>query len=88
MSQQPKYSRKEFDGFTHRFIVRVSVDEDWRNDSSLTIYSNSESKFELGIFLCKNKSAKVKSFEIVHSTTKEQDEAAAIFIEESLKELN
>ena len=88
MNIHPEYSKKEFEGFTHRFIVRVSVDEDWRNDSNITIYSNSESRLSLACFLDKNKTERVKSFEIVHSATKEQDEHDAIFIEEFLKQLN
>ena len=87
MNINPEYSKKQFEGYTHRFIVRISIDEDWRNDINLTIYSNSESKLSLACFLDKNKTNNVKSFEIVHSATKEQDEASAIFIKEFLKEL-
>ena len=88
MNIYPEYSKKEFEGFTHRFIVKISVDDDWRNDTNLTIYSNSKSRLGLACFLDKNKTSKVKSFEIVHCATKEQDEHAAIFIEEFSKELN
>ena len=71
MNINPEYSKKQFEGYTHRFIVRISIDEDWRRDINLTIYSNSESKLSLACFLDKNKTNNIKSFEIVHSATKE-----------------
>ena len=87
MNIHPEYSKKEFEGFTHRFIIRIRVDEDWRNDTNLTIYSNSGSRLSLACFLDKNKTSRVRSFEIVHCATKEQDELCSKFIEESLLNL-
>ena len=46
-----KYSKTPFEGFTHRFIIRISIDEDWRNDTSITLYSNSDSYQELENFI-------------------------------------
>ena len=86
-NNQPKYSKTEFDGFTHRFIVRFSVDEDWRSDMNLDVYSNSGSYEDIGWFIDKNNSSKVKSYEIVHRATKEQDELCSKLIEESLLNL-
>jgi hypothetical protein len=40
---ETKYSKEQFDGFTHRFIVKFKVDGDWRNDTNITLYSNSDS---------------------------------------------
>lgn len=79
-----KYSKTPFEGFTHRFIIRISIDEDWRNDTSITLYSNSDSYQELENFINIKKSNKVVSFEIVHRASKEQDEHTSEFIESLL----
>ncbi len=82
-----KYSKKKFNGYTHRFIVKISIDEDWRNDINLTLYSNSESYKDLLDFIEKNKTAKVKDYKIEHRSSKEQDEHSAKFIDEMLKDM-
>ena len=71
---ETKYSKKQFEGFTHRFIVKMKVDEDWRNDTNVTIYSNSDSYLRLENFINEKKSDKVVSFIIEHRASKEQDE--------------
>ena len=81
---ETKYSKEQFDGFTHRFIIRFSIDEDWRNDTNLHIYSNSDSEEELEKFIKERKSATVKEFKILHKASKEQDEMASKFIDEIL----
>lgn len=82
-----KYSRKEFEGYTHRFIVKLKIDNDWRNDTNLHLYSNSDSYQKLEDFINEKKSDKVIAFEIIHRATKEQDEMATKLIEETLKDL-
>ena len=84
---ETKYSRTEFEGFTHRFIVRMVVDNDWRNDKNIHIYSNSGSIQALEDFVNEKKSSKVISFAIEHCATKEQDELSSKFIDEVLKEI-
>lgn len=79
------YSKQQFDGYTHRFIVTLSVDDDWRNDVNMTIYSNSDSYDELNEFINSKKTEKLVSFVIVHRASKEQDENASAFIEEVWK---
>ena len=79
-----KYSRKEFDGYTHKFIVKFSVDEDFRNDRNINIYSNSGSYSKLEEFIDKNKGEKVKSFTITHRATKEDNEENNKMIDEWL----
>ena len=79
------YSKQQFDGYTHRFIVTLSVDDDWRNDVNMTIYSNSDSYDELNDFINSKKTEKIVSFVIVHRSSKEQDENASAFIEEILE---
>jgi hypothetical protein len=84
---ETKYSKTEFDGFTHRFIVKIKVDNDWRNDTNITIYSNSDSYQKLEDFINEKKSDKVVSFSIEHRASKEQDEMSAKFIDEVLGSL-
>lgn len=87
MSNQTKYSKHQFDGYTHRFIIKLRVDNDWRNDVSITLYSNSESYFKLEEFINDKKSDKVISFAIEHRSSKEQDELASILINEALNNI-
>ena len=81
------YSRQPFEGYTHRFIVRLNIDEDWRNDHRLTVYSDSDSYQKLDDFINEKKSDKVISFSIEHRASKEQDEQSSKFIDEVLKSL-
>lgn len=79
-----KYSREQFEGFTHRFIVKFKVDDDWRNDINITLYSNSDSYQKLEDFINAKKSDKVVSFKIEHRASKEQDEMSSKFIDKIL----
>ena len=82
-----KYFKEKFEGFTHRFIVKLKVDDDWRNVTNVTIYSNSDSYQKLEDFINEKKSEKVIAFDIVHRATKEQDEMASKLIDETLSGL-
>ena len=77
-----KYSRKEFEGYTHRFVVNFKVDDDWRNDTKVDIYSNCDSYKQLEEIINKSKSKRVVSFKIEHRATKEQDDAVSKMIDE------
>ena len=79
-----KYSKEQFEGYTHRFIVKMKVDEDWRNDTNVTIYSNSDSYQKLEDFVNEKKSDKVIGFKIEHRASKEQDEMSSKFLDEFL----
>ncbi len=81
-----KYSKTKFEGYTYRFIVRFSVDNDWRNDTIMNIYSNEGDKRSLRDFIENKKTNKVKSYIIEHRTTKEQDDMEDEFINEWLNE--
>ena len=83
---ETKYSKEQFEGFTHRFIVKFKVDEDWRNDTNITMYSNSDSYQKLEDFLNAKKTDKVLSFKIEHRASKEQDEMSSKFLEEMLED--
>ncbi len=85
---ETKYSKTEFDGYTHRFIVRFSVDYDWRNDTVIHIYSNNGSPQDLDTYIRSKMSAKVKSFNIEHRATKEQDVLSSKLIDEVFKTMN
>lgn len=76
-----KYSKEQFEGHTHRFKVRFSVDDDFRNDTCMDIYSDSESKENLIDFINEKKTDKVISFVIEYISTKEQDDATSKFLE-------
>jgi len=81
-----KYSKEQFEGYTHRFIVKIKVDEDWRNDTNVTIYSNSDSYQKLEDFINKKKSDKVIDVKIEHRASKEQDEMSSKFLNEFLND--
>ena len=76
------YSKEQFDGYTHRFIVKIKIDNDFRNDTNITIYSNSDSYLRLENFINEKKSDKVIAFIIEHRVSKEQDEMESQFIDE------
>lgn len=75
-----KYSRKEFEGYTHRFIVQFDTGGPHYNN--LNIYSNSDDIRCLEAFIKEHKSERVKSFEIIHCASIQQDEASARLIDE------
>lgn len=81
-----KYSKEQFEGYTHRFIVKMKVDEDWRNDTNVTIYSNSDSYQKLEDFVNEKQSDKVIDFIIEHRASKEQDEMSSKFLDEFLND--
>ena len=81
-----KYSKEPFEGYTHRFIVKFRIDEDYRNDSNIHIYSNSDSSQKLEDLINEKKSKKVIAFSIIHKATKEQDEMASVLIDEFLNQ--
>lgn len=79
-----KYSREMFEGFTHRFNVGFRVDNDYRNNVYINIYSNSDSFYKISDFIYEKKTAKVVGFYIEHRASKEDDEMATEFINEVL----
>jgi len=82
-----KYSKVQFEGFSYRFIVKIKIDGDWRNDRNVTIYSNSASYKSLEDYINEKKSEKLLSFEIIHRASKEQDEMSSKLIDEVLSNL-
>ena len=82
-----KYSREEFDGYTHRVKFRLSISDDWREDRSIDIYTDNPNKIDVLKVVSSKKTEKVKLFSMEHWTTKEQDDLIAQFIEETLKDI-
>ena len=82
---ETKYSKKEFDGFTHRFIVQFETGKSYF--SNLDIYSNSNSYEELEKFINEKKNDKVISFKIIHRASKKQDERTSKLLDETLKDI-
>lgn len=84
IKMETKYSRKPFDGFTHRFTVQFITNLEY--PSNIDIYSNSDSYQKLDDFVNEKKSKNVKSFSIVNRSTKEYDEACSKLIDETFKD--
>lgn len=77
------FSKKQFDGYTHRFKVQfVATGETYF--SCLDIYSNTDSFQKIEDFINEKKTEKVLSFKIINRVSKEQDELAEKFINETL----
>lgn len=71
------YSKTEFPGYTHRFIVELTTEI---STHTLQIYSDSKNYSELDEFIDNNKSEKVVDFRITHRASKEEDEIVKEFI--------
>ena len=82
---ETKYSKEQFEGFTHRFKIQFETGEP--HFSNLDIYSNSDSYQKLRDYINEKKSEKVLSFKIVHRASKEQDEMIAKLINETLNNI-
>lgn len=79
---ETKYSKKEFAGYTHRFIVQFEIGEPYSH--SITIYSNNGDEDDLIEFIENNATKKVKSFKVAHRATKEHDDLSNQLINEVL----
>ena len=82
-----KYSREEFEGYKFRTIFRMGIDEDWRNDTNLTFYTDNPNREEVNNVIVSKTTEKVKSCVMEHWTTKEQDDLTMEFLEETLEDL-
>ena len=82
-----KYSKKEFDGYKFRSIFRLSVDEDWRNDTNIDVYTDNPDREEVKKVINSLTTDKVKNCFMEHWTTKEQDDRNSELIEETLKDI-
>lgn len=77
---ETRFSREQFDGYTHRFIVEFEIGK--THQPSLQIYTNTNSYQELDNFINEKKTDKVKNFTIVHRSSKEQDDMITEFLNE------
>jgi len=82
---ETKYSKTEFEGYTHRFKVEFETKDLERR--SIDIYSNSGEYIDLQEFINESKNENVVYFTIINRTTKEQDKLSYEFIKEILSNL-
>jgi len=82
-----KYSRKEFEGYKFRSIFKFRVNNDWRDDSNLNIYTDNPNREKVTRVITSKATDKVIEVLLEHWTTKEQDDLIAQFIEETLKDI-
>ncbi len=82
-----KYSREQFEGYTHRAIFILSVNAHWNNDKSINIYTDNSNREEVYNVINSRVVEEVISCTLEHWTTKEQDELTSQFLEETLKDL-
>lgn len=82
-----KYSREPFEGHKFRTIFKFRVNNDWRDDSKLHIYTDNPNREE--VIRVINSKVKDNVIEVLleHWTTKEQDDLASKWFEETLKDL-
>jgi len=83
--KKPKYSKKPFEGWTHRFIVLLHINNHSMRDIKYEIYSNSGSNTDLHDFINKNKAEEVDSVYISNVYTKEYDDETKEIINDFLK---
>lgn len=81
-----KYSQKQFDEYKFRTMFRLKQSNDWREDNVVTVYTDNPNKEEVSKVIASRLSEKVISYEMEHWATKEQDELASKFIDETLKD--
>ena len=87
-----KYSKEQFEDYKFRVKVLIKYEEDgddlsWEHEIQMDIYTDDEDMDSVRSFLLSKAADKVTSIEIIHTATKEQDEMAAKFIEETLKDI-
>ena len=74
------YSKTSFDDYKLRVKIKVKTLTD-EFDYQFDVYTTNNDKFQIEQFIQSKLSDKVSSFEIIHWTTKEQDDATERFIE-------
>lgn len=84
--QQVTVSRETFEGYTTRFKVEFDVEgKEWTDN--IDLYADTTSKEVMTEVVEQIKKDTVKSFKVIYAASKEQDEASARFIEETLKDI-
>ena len=81
-----KYSREQFDDYKIRVKVRFEV-KDEEYPTNMDIYTTDTDKESIISVLNSTKRDKVVSLEIIHTATKEEDDIATLFMEETLSGL-
>lgn len=81
-----KYSREQFEEYTHRAKFRLNRGEDWRNDITIDVYTTNSNKEDVFYIVNARTKEEVTACKMEHWTTKEQDDLSAKLIEETLKD--
>lgn len=78
--------KEPFEGYTHRFKIEFEIEgQEWTDN--IDLYANTASKEVMVGVVEQLKGAIVKDFRVIHVASKEQDEASARLIEETLKDI-
>lgn len=81
-----KYSQTSFDDYYYRVKLTVVTVDD--KESNIDIYTTETNRGVVERVLDESFNDKVRSFNCVHWATKEQDDIASKFIDETLKDWN
>lgn len=79
-----KYSRKEFEGYTHRAKYQIDVYSQ-KFQSNVDIYTDNPCRVSTTNLIISKTTDIVEMVELINWTTKEQDDRATQLIEETLK---
>ena len=80
-----KYSKTEFEGYTHRAKYQIDV-YNQEFQTNIDIYTDNPCRVSTTNFIISKTTDKVEMIELIDWTTKEQDESTAQFIKETLKD--
>lgn len=81
------YSKTPFEGWKFRAKFRFKVDEDWRNDTTIDIYTNCSNRLDVHFAITSITTDKVIECNLENFTTKEQDEWSSKLLEEFIKDI-
>ena len=81
------YSKTPFEGWKFRAKFRFQINKDWRDDTTIDIYTDCPNKLDVHFAITSCTKDKVIECILEHFTTKEQDELSDKFIKEFLKDL-
>ena len=83
-----EYSREQFDGYRYRAIVFIQfIENGAKGDIRFDVYTTETDREKAEYESQSRRKDHVTSLQIIHWASKEQDDAAAELIEETLKDL-
>jgi len=81
-----KYSRESFESYKYRLTFRFEIENE-KHYSNIDIYTTDNDSERVKEILESKKYNKVKRITLLNKATKEQDDFASLFIEETLKDI-